>query len=72
MLTYPRLVSAVRKALAEVGLTPVDYTGHSFRIGAAITAAACGVPVVTIMNPGYWRSQAYQLYFRLPREQLVA
>ena len=70
-LTRPCLVSAVRKALAEAGLTPEDYAGHSFRIGAATTAAACGVPVDTIMTLGPWKSQAYQLYIRLPREQLM-
>ena len=32
-------VAAVRKALAETGLATKDYTGHSFRIGAATTAA---------------------------------
>ena len=29
--------------LQEVGLHPEKYAGHSFRIGAATTAAACGV-----------------------------
>ena len=70
-LSRPFLVSAVRKALAEAGLTPEDYVVHSFRIGAATTVAACGVPVDTIMTPGPWKSQAYQLYIRLPREQLM-
>jgi len=41
-LATPLLVSAVRKALVEAGLTREDYTGHSFRIGAASTVAACG------------------------------
>ena len=57
--THPRLVSAIRKTLAEAGLTPEDYAGHSFRIGAATTVAACGVPVDTIMTLGRWKSQAY-------------
>ena len=55
-LTRPCLVSAVRKALAEAGLTPEDYTGHSFRIGAATTAVACGVPVDMIMTLGSWKT----------------
>ena len=37
-LTRTRLVTALRKALAEVGLRPEAYAGHSFRIGAATTA----------------------------------
>ena len=71
-LTRPRLVSALRIALANVGLNPGDYSGHSFRIGAATTAAACGVPVDTIKTLGRWKSQAYQLYVRLPKSQLAA
>ena len=66
-LTRPRLVSALRKA----GFKPEDYAGHTFRIGAATTAAACGVPVDTIKTLGRWKSQAYQLYVRLPRKQLA-
>ena len=36
-------VAAVRKALAETGLAAKDYADHSFRIGAAITAARQGM-----------------------------
>ena len=38
----------LREALSECGLKPKEYAGHSFRIGAATTAAACGVPVDTM------------------------
>ena len=48
-----------------------DYAGHSFRIGAAMTAAACGVPAEVIKTLGRWKSQAYQLYVRLPTDQLI-
>ena len=70
-LTRSRLVAVVRDALARAGLKPEDYSGHSFRIGAATTAAACGVSVDTIKTLGRWRSQAYQLYARLPRKHLA-
>lgn len=70
-LTRTRLVVAVRKNLAECGFKPEDYSGHSFRIGAATTAAACGVPVETIMTLGRWKSQAYRLYVKLPGKQLA-
>ena len=69
-LSRPRLVSELRKALAEAGLKPENYAGHSFRIGAATTAAACGIPVEVIKTLGRWKSQAYQLYVRLPTDQL--
>ena len=70
-LTRPRLVSALRKVLAQAGFQLEDYAGHSLRIGAATTAAACGVPVDTIKALGRWKSQAYQLYVHLPKKQLV-
>lgn len=69
-LTRSRLVIEVRKALQEAGLQPEIYSGHSFRIGAATTAAACGISAEVIKTLGRWRSQAYQLYVKLPRSQL--
>ena len=69
-LTRPRLVVEVRKALTQAGINPDDYASHSFRSGAATTAVACGVPVDIIKTLGRWKSNAYQLYVRLPREQL--
>ena len=33
----------VRVALKAAGLAADDYAGHSFRIGAATTAAQCGL-----------------------------
>ena len=71
-LTRPRLVTAIRTALEAAGFNPGDFAGHSFRIGAATTAAACGVPVDVIKTLGRWKSQAYQLYVRLPKSQLAA
>ena len=68
-LTCPRLVACQRKALSLAGLDPGQYAGHSFRIGAA-TTAACGVPVDVIKILGRWKSEAYQHYVRLPNDQL--
>ena len=70
-LTRQRLVAAVRAALAESGREPRDYAGHSFRIGAATTAAACGLSAELIKTLGRWKSCAYQLYVRLPKSQLA-
>ena len=70
-LTRSRLVTEVRQALQKAGMQPENYAGHSFRIGAATTAAACGVPVDIIKTLGRWRSQAYQLYIKLPQDQLA-
>ena len=42
-LTRERFVEAVQKALARAGYTSRYYAGHSFRIGAATTAAREGI-----------------------------
>lgn len=43
-LTKTKFVAEVRSALTEAKLPASDYAGHSFRIGAATTAAAAGLP----------------------------
>lgn len=42
------------------------FSGHSFRIGAATTAALAGIPDHLIKTLGRWESNAYQLYIRTP------
>ena len=43
-LSRGSLVKALQEALKQCGMDSSLYNGHSFRIGAAITAAAAGVP----------------------------
>ena len=42
-LSKDLLVQRVRQALSAQGMDSSSYSGHSFRIGAATTAAACGI-----------------------------
>ena len=70
-LTRSQLIQKVRRALRRLGLEVHNYSGHSFRIGAATTAAAVGVPEATIKMLGRWESAAYLRYIRTPREQLI-
>ena len=56
-------------ALKTIGLDPSKYAGHSFRAGAATTAAA-GLEDSTIKTHGRWESSAYQLYIRIPKHHL--
>lgn len=64
-LTRQRLSSMVQSILHSAGYHG-SYSGHSFRIGAATTAAARGVPDHLIKTLGRWSSDAYQRYIRTP------
>ena len=70
-LRKDKFVEEIRTALTAAGITASDYAGHSFRIGAATTAAQCGVPETTIQALGRWTSDAYRTYIRLPQEYLA-
>ena len=69
-LTRDRFVLEVRKALSAVGIKAEDYAGHSFRIGAATTAAEKGVQDSLIKTLGRWQSSAYTLYIKTPQQVL--
>ena len=71
LLTRQRFVKEVRKALQQAGIDQSKYCGHSFRIGAATTAAARGMEDSVIKTLGRWRSLAYLDYVRIPRKQLA-
>ena len=52
--------------LSHCGYDTTRYTGHSFRIGAATTAAERGFTDVQIQNMGRWKSTAFRRYIRIP------
>ena len=70
-LSRELFVARVRSALTVAGIQASQFAGHSFRIGAASTAAARGVEDSLIKTLGRWRSSAYLLYVRIPRERLA-
>ena len=71
-LSRQRFVGEVRGALGKAGINSSKYCGHSFRIGAATTAAARGMEDALIMTLGRWRSLAYLDYVKISREQLAS
>ena len=71
-LTRSKFVDKVKEALSIAGVDCTTYSGHSFRIGAATTAARRGISDATIKMLGRWKSSAYQVYIKTPREQLAS
>ena len=70
-LTRTRLVQEVKPALEEAGTSSAGISGHSFRIGAATTAAEHGVEDSAIKVLGRWRSNTFQRYIRRDRANLA-
>ena len=70
-LTRAHFVAEVQKALELSGVDSSDFNGHSFRIGAATTAAANGFEDSLIRTLGRWESDAYRRYIKIPRQELA-
>ncbi len=69
----PRLVSnTLKSVISRAGLDSSGYSSHSFRIGAATTAAASGVPDHLVQKLGRWSSDAYKSYIRPQTSTLQA
>ena len=71
-LTKSKFTAKFRESLLLAGIDCTLYAGHSFRIGAASTAAAKGIEDSLIQTLGRWKSSAYLTYVRLPAENLAA
>ena len=72
VVTKAWFTSEVRQVLNSVGLPQHQYAGHSFRIGAATTAALAGIEDSTIQTLGRWHSAAFLQYIRMPKERLAS
>ena len=71
-LSRERLISALSQALKDSGVDTLNFKGHSFRIGAATTAAKAGLSDSLIQAVGRWRSSAFMSYIRTPKDVLLA
>jgi len=63
-LTRHAFLSMLKVILQRLGFNASDYSGHSFRIGAATSAAAAHVPDHLIKTLGRWSSDCYQRYIQ--------
>lgn len=63
-LTRQETTTQLRSLLSSMGLPSSRFASHSFRIGAASTAASAGIAPNVIQRLGRWSSQCYQSYIR--------
>lgn len=70
-LTPGRFNSLLKDTISRIGLDPRRFSSHSFRAGAATTAAAAGLPDWLIKSLGRWSSSAYQIYISTPPSLLA-
>ena len=71
-LTKNKFTSSFREILARSGIDSSQYSGHSFRIGAASTVAANGKEDSIIQTVRRWKSSAYLVYVRIAPANLAA
>ena len=72
LLTRKSVVSLLRDAAHQASFPFSSLKGHGFRIGAASTAAAAGLPDWLIKVLGRWSSDCYQLYIHAPQNVLMS
>ena len=65
-LTKQALTAETRKLLSLSGFNAANYAGHSYRIGAATTAAETNLPSWLIKTLGRWSSDCYERYIKTP------
>ena len=63
-LTRPICLSHLRRLLRKAHYPAESFNTHSFRIGAATSAAQSGLSSTTIKRLGRWQSSAYRRYIR--------
>ena len=71
-LSKVNFMKHVWTALEQAGLPAKDYAGHSFRIGAANTAAVAGLEDSAIQTLSRWQSSAFKRYIRLDHQFLAS
>ena len=71
ILTRRYFVDSIKNVIANLGLPSDKYSGHSFRSGAATTAAKSNVPDHLIQTMGRWSSNCYQRYIHTDKRVLL-
>ena len=71
-LTRTNLTRELRTILHHCGFRSNNYYSHSFRIGAATSAASAGIPSWLIKVLGRWSSDCYERYIKTPKSSILA
>jgi hypothetical protein len=69
-LTKQVLTNKTRQLLTLSGFNASNYAGHSYRIGAATTAAEANLPSWLIKTLGRWSLHCYERYIKTPMSTL--
>ena len=69
-LSRTTFISFLRQILGSLGYNDSEFCGHSFRIGAATSAAASGVADHIIQSLGRWSSDCYMRYIRIDSKSI--
>jgi len=71
-LTQAQLATRFKELISSIGLDHKLYSLHSLRRGGATFARLAGVPTDLIKIHGDWKSNAYQLYIKVPFTQRLS
>ena len=71
-LSRGHFIAKVRSGLMAAGLDASKFSGHSFRRGAASSAAAAGFSDYEIQQLGRWCSDSYKLYVGIPQHRILS
>ena len=71
LLTRKKLIRETRVLISMGGLDSREFAGHSFRIGAATTAASANLPPWLIKVLGRWSSDCFERYIKTPPSVLA-
>lgn len=63
-LTVHTMNMLIKSLMASAGIDPTSFSSHSFRAGAATSAAANGASAWQIKNMGRWKSDVFHKYIR--------
>jgi hypothetical protein len=71
LLHHSAFGEGLQSLLMTAGFDAIRFSGHSFRCGAASSAAAAGFTKFEIQQLGRWRSNAYKLYIDVSHPHLL-